>query len=71
MSKMFRPLMFSKNFFTQLDVFIQSETKQGLSKVLDTYQQSFKRKYETPPDKSHFLPFLGQINSGKKTKTLL
>ena len=57
MSKMFRPLILSKNDVTYLDeFFIQSSTKHEMFRIFDQYHQIFlKKNLKAAPDKSHFL----------------
>ena len=56
MSKFFRPLFLSKNLITDLDdVFIHSQPKYQMVKVLDkTHQVLLKDNMEAAPDKSLF-----------------
>ena len=67
MSKIFRPLILSKNVITHLnDVFMQSQTKNEMFKLLDKYHQVLhKENMKASPDKSHFfltrVKFLGLL----------
>ena len=56
LSKVFRPLILSRKIITYLDkAFIQSQTKQKMFKVLDTYHQILQMEnMEVAPDKSLF-----------------
>ena len=56
MSKSFRPLILKKNAITYLDdVFIQSQFKDEMFKVLEQYHQILKNEnMKAAPDKSHF-----------------
>ena len=56
MSKFFRPLFLSKNLITYLDdVFIHSQPKHQMVKVLDkNHQVLLKDNMEAAPDKSLF-----------------
>ena len=66
-SKIFRPLILSKNATTYLDdVFIQSRTKDEMFIVLEKYHQILQNEnLKAAPDKSHFfltrVKFLGHI----------
>ena len=62
MSKIFRPLILSKNVITYLDdVFMQSQTKNEIFIVLDKYHQIvLKENMKAAPDKSH--SFLTRVN---------
>ena len=65
MSKIFRPLILKKNAITYLDdVFMQSQTKDEMFKVLEKYHQILQNEnLKAAPDKSHFfltrVKFLG------------
>ena len=67
MSKVFQPLILSKNAITYLDdVFMQSQTKDEMFIVLEKYHQILQNeKMRAAPDKSHFfltrVKFLGHI----------
>ena len=67
MSKIFRPLILSKNAITYLDdVFMQSQTKDELFTVLEKYHQVLQNKnMKAAPDTSYFfltrVKFLGHI----------
>ena len=56
MSKIFRPLILSKNAITYLeDVFMQSQTKDEMCIVLEKYHQILQNEnIKADPDKSHF-----------------
>ena len=56
MSKIFRPLILSKNVIKYLcDVFMQSQAKHKMFKLLDKYHQILlKENMKTAPDSSHF-----------------
>ena len=56
MSKIFRPLILSKNAITYLDdVFMQSPTKDEMFTVLENYHQVLQNENKkTAPDKSYF-----------------
>ena len=76
MSKIFRPLILKKNAITYLDdVFMQSQTKDEMFKVLEKYHQILQNEnLKAAPDKSHFfltrVKFLGH-NIERKTITPL
>ena len=76
MSKIFRPLILKKNAITYLDdVFMQSQSKDEMFKVLETYHQILQNEnLKAAPDKSHFfltrVKFLGH-NIERKTITPL
>ena len=76
MSKIFRPLILKKNAITYLDdVFMQSQTKEEMFKVLEHYHKILQNKnLKAAPDKSHFfltrVKFLGH-NIERKTITPL
>ena len=63
MSKIFRPIILSKNVITYLDdVFMQSQTKRERLKALEKYHQTLLKENMKPaPDKTHF--FLPVLNS--------
>ena len=71
-SKIFKPLILSKNFIACLNnVFIQLQTKQKMFKILDKYHKILlKENLKTAPDKSQFfltpVKFHGQIIEGKQ-----
>ena len=56
MSKIFRPLILRKKAITFLDdVFMQSQTKDEMFKVLEKYHQILQNEtMKAAPDKSHF-----------------
>ena len=70
LSKIFRPLILSKNVITYLDdVFMHSQTKLELFKVLEKYHQILlKEKIRAAQDKSHFIltrvKIFGQVIEG-------
>ena len=70
MSKNFRRLILSKNVITYLDdVFLQSQTKHEMFKVLEKYLQILLNKnVKAAPDKSNFflthVKLLGHIIEG-------
>ena len=76
MSKIFRPLILKKNAITYLDdVFMQSQTKEEMFKVLEHYHKILQNEnLKAAPDKSHFfltrVKFLGH-NIERKTITPL
>ena len=76
MSKIFRPLILKKNAITYLDdVFMQSQTKEEMFKVLEHYHKILQNEnLKAAPDKSHFfltrVKFLGH-NIERKTITSL
>ena len=65
MSKIFRQLILKKNAITYLDdVFMQSQTKEEMFKVLEHYHKILQNEnLKAAPDKSHFfltrVKFLG------------
>ena len=73
-SKIFRPLILKKNAITYLDdVFMQSQTKEEMFKVLEHYHKILQNEnLKAAPDKSHFfltrVKFLGH-NIERKTIT--
>ena len=67
LSKIVRPIILKKTAITYLDdVFMQSQTKEEMFKVLEQYHQILKNEnVKAAPDKSHFfltrVKFLGHI----------
>ena len=64
MSKIFRPLILSKNAITYSDdVFMQSQTKDEMLIVLEKYRQILQNKNMiAAPDKTNFFPNTRKIS---------